>query len=353
MIRSSRRRSLQWIGGIASVISLTLILSRILPPAYDFYGVYYPALRDVWSGRFSYMTSPGYLNPPWALVLMLPLGLFDVAVARALLLVMTFLALAWCMHDLRRCHFSYPLAAISAPMFALVWLGQLEVFSLLGVSIGYRAVIQRRPWLFAVAFLLLLIKPQETWLIVIVLLLGSMRRFAWIEWLRIALIIFGVALVTSLWLGGVWLDRMGGGAATYSAQWQNFSLWRLAEIMPIGIVVVLAAIIACATFFALKRVGLSRAGLGLAAAAGNVLSPYLTAPHLIMTMSFGWGLSMDRAPKWSAIVYLTSLTPLLRTISGDQTLNRLDVIFPVLVLIVLIDAVRRTACGAANEDLVR
>ena len=57
----------------------------------------------------------------------------------------------------------------------------------------------------------------------------------------------------------------------------------------------------------------------------------LTAPHLLLTMCFGWGLLLERSWKWGAITYLTSLTPLLRMATGNQLWNQLDVIFPLLV----------------------
>jgi hypothetical protein len=221
MIRSSRRRSLQWIGGIASVIGLTLILSRILPPAYDFYGLYYPALRDVWSGRFSYMSSPGYLNPPWALVLMLPLGLFDVALARAVLLVATYSVVVWSLLGRRYFAPAVALVEVSAPMFAIAWLGQIELFSIAGAMLGYRAVARRSWWQFAAGLLLLLIKPQETWLIAAWLVVQSSRRWTPSEWLRIIGGVATVAAITSVWLGGDWLN-----AIARNGRISAFGVWR-------------------------------------------------------------------------------------------------------------------------------
>ena len=48
-------------------------------------------------------------------------------------------------------------------------------------------------------------------------------------------------------------------------------------------------------------------------------------------MSLGWGVLLDRSGRWGAVAYLTSLTPLLRFTSADQTWNRLDLVFPVVV----------------------
>lgn len=340
-----RTRMMTRFGVLAAIGALAWALSRVLPPAYDFTGVYYPAIRDVWAGHFSYAASPGYLNPPWALVLLLPLGVFDAALARAVLLVATHAVVVWSLRGRRYFASAVALVAVSAPMLAIAWLGQIELFSIAGAMLGYGAVTRRSWWQFAAGLLLLLIKPQETWLIAAWLVVQSSRRWTPGEWLCILGGVATVAAITSVWLGGDWLGRMLNGAERYSAQWQNFSLWRLTEIWPTAVVLALIVALAGIALYALWRAGVSRTGLGLAAAASNVFSPYLTAPHLIMTMSLGWGLLMGRAPRRALVIYLVSLAPLLRIISSDQALNRLDVIFPVLVLIALIDAVRRTARG--------
>ena len=213
--------------GVALVIGvIALLLRLILPPAYDFHGVYYPAIRDLESRHFSYITSPGYLNPPWALILLAPLGWMDVDLAHAVLVAVTFVVTYWAMSDYRQRRFSFPLAVIAMPMLAVIWLGQLEVFALAGALLGYRAVQRHRAWWLAVALLLLLIKPQETWIIIGWLVFASARQWSKIDWLKIILPIVLIAGVTSWWLGIGWITRMLGAPVEYAQQWQNFALWQ-------------------------------------------------------------------------------------------------------------------------------
>ena len=84
---------------------------------------------------------------------------------------------------------------ISLPFIALVWVGQAEVFSLLGTMIAYRAVARRNEWWLALGVLLMLIKPQETW--VIILLIGAAMARQWqpAQCLKTALLAGGAALI--------------------------------------------------------------------------------------------------------------------------------------------------------------
>lgn len=332
LISFTARPWLKWTLIGAGLLLAAVIFSRVLQPGFDLYIWFYPAARSILQGDFAYAQIPRLNNPPWALGLLAPIGWLTPELAHGLLVVVTLLALFWGMSSYRRVKVSYPLAALSLPMLSMVWLGQLEVFSLLGTMLGYVAAKQHRPWWFAVGLLLLAVKPQETWLILLLLLIGSFRLWSWREWAKIVGVVGVVALLSSLWLGGDWLLRMINAPATYAADWENFSVWHIVSEHSTVLAVMVWASLAAVVVWALRTAGLTRWGLACAAVGANVLSPYLTEPHLLMTMCFSWGLLFDRSAKWGAVTYLASLTPLLRIITGNQALNQLDVIFPLLVL---------------------
>ncbi len=353
--RFRRQVSVKWIGLALAAIVIAIVFGSVLPPAYDFHGLFYPAIHAVLEGRFSYANQPIYTNPPWALILLLPLGLFPVDLARGLLLVATLLAMAWAMHDYRRSKVSYPLAVISMPFLAMLWVGQIEAFALAGTVLAYRATKQRNEWQLALGLLMMLIKPQETWVIVLLIAGGVAQQWRPRRYVNAALLVFGAALVTSLLFGFGWLDRILSGPS-YANGWQNFSLWQLSAYLPQVIVVGLWIVIALITLWSLRRAGLSRMGLAVAAVASNLLSPYLTGPHLLMSLCFGWGMLLDESIGWGTAAYVSSLTPLLRLTTGNQALNQLDLAFPVVVLAGLIVrqySATRTPLAHADEQRLR
>ncbi len=326
---------------LAIIAVLTVILSRILQPGYDLYLWFYPAARDILHGQFTYAQIPRLNNPPWVLLMLTPLSLLPPAVMHGFLVSVTALALYAAMRPYRRFKVAFLLALISMPMLATVWNGQLEFISLFGVTLGYAAVQQRRPLRLSMALLLMAAKPQETWLIVLLLLIASWRQWSRRDWLKIILPAGSIALITSIWLGFDWLTRTINGAVTYASDWENISLWKLGQSLPAPIGVVLWGGVALVTLILLWRARLTRQGLAFAAVGANLLSPYLTSPHLLMTMSFGWGYLFDRSIPWGALAYVTSLTPLLRFTTADQSWNQLDLLFPVAVWVGLVWSARR------------
>jgi hypothetical protein len=336
---SDTRRWFRISGVLIVTIALSLVFSRILAPGYDVNRVFYPAVRAVWQGQSVYAAVELFTNPPWVLLPLLPLAWFSSAFMHGVLVTATLLAMFWVMRDYRRFKWSYPLAVISMPFLAMLWVGQVEVFSLVGALVAYRAVPRRNEWFLTLGMLLMLIKPQETW--VIMLLIGSVvvRQWRPVMYLKTALMVMAVALATSLLFGFGWLDRIVRGPS-YASGWQNFSLWQLSDSMPQVIVIGSWLLIALITFVSLRRAGLSRLGLAVAAVSSNLLSPYLTGPHLLMTLCFGWGMLFDLSTGWGIVAYVTSLTPLLRLGTGDQTWGQWDILFPLMTLTGLLMAMK-------------
>ena len=333
-------------------IIMSLVFSRILAPGFDVNRVFYPAVSAVWQGQSAYDQVKLFTNPPWTLLPLLIFGPFPSALMHGALVTATLLAMFWVMREYARFKVSYSLAVISMPFLAMLWVGQIEAFALAGTLLAYRAVKQpvkqRNEWQLALGLLMMLVKPQETWVIVLLIAGSVMRQWRPRRYVRAALLVIGMALATSLLFGFGWLDRILSGPS-YANGWQNFSLWQLSEYVPQVIVIGLWIVIALVTLGSLRRAGLSRMGLAVAAVGSNLLSPYLTGPHLLMSLCFGWGLLLDESIGWGTVAYLFSLTPLLRLTTGNQALNQLDLIFPVVVMAGLI--VRQFF--AARAPLVR
>ena len=211
-----RRRSYKLSALVIVGTALAFVFSRILAPAWVLYGLFHPAAQAAWVGQFSYARFELLTNPPWGLMLLLPLGWLSPAMAHGVLVVITLVAMYGAMSHYRRVKISYPLAVISMPLLGLVWVGQLEVFSLVGTLIAYRTVVNRKWQLMAVGLLLMTIKPQETFVVVLLLVLGTLRHWSFREWIKIGLVFGSTAFVTSLLFGFDWLDRILRGPSYVS-----------------------------------------------------------------------------------------------------------------------------------------
>jgi Glycosyltransferase family 87 len=116
-------------------------------------------------------------NPPWALILTLPLALFDVPAA-ALLWMLAIVASALAALRLLRPEQmrASPLTAVFfAPTLICVGAEQTSVFVLLGIALFLR-LEQRRPFAAGLALTLAMMKPHLLLLFWLVLALESLRR---------------------------------------------------------------------------------------------------------------------------------------------------------------------------------
>lgn len=78
------------------VFGVAVCIAVPLPDA-DWYGTYYPTIRNVLAGKSPYDVA-GFHNPPWMLLLMLPFGLFPLEEGRALFFiasVLVFVFILW------------------------------------------------------------------------------------------------------------------------------------------------------------------------------------------------------------------------------------------------------------------
>jgi hypothetical protein len=122
---------------------------------------------------FSGSELPFILEPPWALPLMVPLGLLDFDGARVLWLlansaiICSCAALAWRYYRGPRSHWALPwiLTVVFAPIYQLLGLGQITAWVLLGIVGFLVAERQRRDWLAGMALGIMTIKPHIAYLI--------------------------------------------------------------------------------------------------------------------------------------------------------------------------------------------
>jgi len=133
------------LGGIFLVVAVWL--ASYLPTA-DWYNTYDPAARGIFSGRSPY-EQPLYLNPPWAVLLLIPFVLFPPMLARGLVLVASVVALIYTAWRLRANMLAIIALLLSPTAVGSLLAGNLDAFVQLGMFLP-------PAW----GLLVLMIKPQ-------------------------------------------------------------------------------------------------------------------------------------------------------------------------------------------------
>lgn len=96
--RSNKQRII-FIPVLVVLLGVAVYFASFLPSA-DWYATFDPAARGIFSGRSPYEQAT-YINPPWAVLLLLPIVLFPPLLAHSLMFVISVLILiyiAWRLH---------------------------------------------------------------------------------------------------------------------------------------------------------------------------------------------------------------------------------------------------------------
>ena len=223
---------------------LVILIPRVIPLGVDFYVTFLPVGRDVLGGRFPYENIT-FFNPPWLLVMLVPLALLPDGLAWGIFVI---LGITGYLVALRRLGASWPelvLLMLSPFVWYGIYYGNIDWLVLLGASLT-------PTW--GIWFLVL--KPQMS------IVLGGLWLIR--AWPKRILIEFGpVCLGLGLsFVLGLW--RMPERAKMY---------WSL-DIWPWGIPVGLVF-----TWLAWRR-----QDTRLALAAGPFLSPYIAIQSWLLVL---------------------------------------------------------------------
>jgi hypothetical protein len=124
-------------------------------------------------------------SPPWAVVVVLPLALFNYQMAYAAWALMSIVVVAGCARAAWNLFDSAPslapafLSLAFGPTICLLMLGQIAVLVLLGVTLFLVMVERERDWLAGAALLLVLLKPHIAALFLLTVALWSFHCKRW------------------------------------------------------------------------------------------------------------------------------------------------------------------------------
>ncbi len=187
-------RGLGYAAGL-SVIAIAVYLASFVPNA-DWYGTYDPVGRGLFEGRSPY-EHPLYLNPPWAVVLLVPFVLFPPALARGLVLVCSVAALIYILFRLRAPRLAAIAFLLSPTAIGSLLAANLDAFVLLGAFLP-------PAW----GLLILMIKPQIGSGAALYHLAESLRTEGKIFTAVRTLAPLGIAYLLGGLLFPIWFERM-------------------------------------------------------------------------------------------------------------------------------------------------
>jgi len=240
---SARARLRIAIGVGAAVVAaaLTLALATLLPrnTGVDWYQAFRPAAVELLNGRTPYNLL--YLNPPWALIPVIPLALLPPDIGRAGFVVMGLAVFTW---------FGYKMQA--RPLAAFI----------LSPPVLHSLVNANNDWMTLIGFVLppqiglffVVIKPQIGAAVALYWLVEAWRKGGWREVVRVFWPV-SAALALSFIIFGWWFAKFGG----------ETQLWWNASLFPASIPVGLALVAA----------SLRQRNIRFAMAASPCLSPYV------------------------------------------------------------------------------
>lgn len=143
-------------------------------------------LRSFERGSGIYSNLPATKTPPWAILLVLPLGLLGYHEAFAVWALMSVAIIGWCSFEISRGLFPDGglaptlISFIFGPTVVLLMLGQFTVLVLFGVILFCRFTRRRNDWLAGASLLLLCGKPHIVLLFLFAILLWVIHSKRWI-----------------------------------------------------------------------------------------------------------------------------------------------------------------------------
>jgi hypothetical protein len=205
---------------------MTLYSGWVLEFGIDWHIAYRPALDNLFAGLSPYDIGPSpylFLNPPWALLPLIPLSILPDRLAISALAVINLCSFAYVSNRLSGSLTAALLLLLAPPILLVSLAGNIDGIAALGL------IMPPQIGLFFIS-----LKPQGLGFIALVWLAQSWQKGGPQETIRVFLP-FGAAFVISLFLFGLWpLAVLKASAITY-----NISPWPYA--IPVGLVLLVKA----------------------------------------------------------------------------------------------------------------
>lgn len=331
--------------GLAGCAALSAVMMWQWELAIDLH-LFLNAARNWMMGRSAlYDTgSPGFFYMPWSLALFAPLALLPKPLAVGVWTALTLASIALSAWAFRARPVRLGLAVINLHTFSLVLLGQFDALTLLGVTLGWLGVQQRKPQLFSIGLWLMTMKPVNAIVPALLLLwaahdasrakLASPRGWHWREWvsgLSWPLVAFGASFLIA---GVDWpLRYLAHMRADPPSPNPISTVWNAAEALrvPWPVVALLCVALLAALVVQVRRRGVSAETFGLGLATALTVTPYALSAHYVLLVP---ALTQLRSRVWLSVVYAAAWLPLLRGVFGVAVIW-VEVLYPIVTLIAM------------------
>jgi hypothetical protein len=229
----------------------------------------------------------GMFSPPWTMFFLLPLGFVPLEVGWGL---MMFLLLVVLIVSVPSCtpRWRQWLGVVLLVTCYLVMRGfadsNLEAVALGSVLLMLTAYERRWPVLFGWAVLMATIKPQITYLLLLVAVLYLFQTSPRAYFLKVCAVILVILVPAFIWQGRPWLDSLTGGSFDY-----GISIKVIWSALPAGVILALQGGIAGASLL-VAYVGdrhLSHPKAALLIAASLLAAPFSNTHSIILVLALG------------------------------------------------------------------
>lgn len=223
MSKLNHRNSIYIIAGISVLVIFSFIVAPFMPTGVDWSTVFRPAAREMLY-LHSPFSVPGFFNPPWAAIALIPFAVFPEQVGRVFLIFTGLIAYAYIAYKLGGGKWAIMAIVLSPPVMHNMLNGNIDWLALLGL------VLPPQLGLFFITM-----KPQIAIAVVFFWLIESWRMGGYRQTIKV---FWPITLVTilSLFLYGLWPLR----AKVEVDLWWNASLWPVS--LPVGLALLVTAL---------------------------------------------------------------------------------------------------------------
>jgi hypothetical protein len=314
------------------------LAERYFPMGAD-YLYYFRPLAEQWRDGYWHMYDGlrnRLLYPPWSLFIIAPLGWFPFDTGKALLLLLSVLAIIAALrllyHPRKIPVWILIMALTHLHAFDMYVRGQFDSVVLLGIALALWAYQRKQPLWFSLALCLATVKPPAGWALALIVFMIGIRGWSLREKLLVTVFPI-VCLAVSVLAFGVDFPIQFLNNLEPPVDYLSISLWRFANANSIPLFVLVPPLI-IAGFCWLRvawREGVTLRVIAIALATNFVFIPYANGDHYVILLP-AFIYVAARNWKLATLIYLLTWTPLLRLPLGYDAAV-LDIFYPVALLL--------------------